>query len=380
MRGCNKKKKEIEGFVIGDSYFDSLVEEDEELKEKLKIIYKFSLKEKLESFKKEVNLQKDTFNIYISGIDSYGDVNSLTRSDVNIIVSVNPKTHQILMINIPRDYYVTLHGTGKKDKLTHAGIYGLDMSVKTLEDLLDIEINYYFKVNYGALEKLVDALGGVDVYSNYNFTTVGTDKSYYFKKGLNRVNGEKALYFVRTRKAFNDGDRIRGENQQAMIQAIIKKACSAEILTRYSNILDSLKGTFTTNFSTDEITDVIKMQLDKMPSWNITSIGLNGFDASEYTYSYPSQKLYVMKPNEETVNNAKETLEKVKKCEILDSSYNYTSSAVNEVNIITPKKEETKETKTETKEEVKTETKEETENDKKIEETTTSKNSDNSNE
>lgn len=352
-------KKEIEGFVIGDSYFDSLVEEDEELKEKLKVIYKFSLKEKLESFKKEVNLQKDTFNIYISGIDSYGDVNSLTRSDVNIIVSVNPKTHQILMINIPRDYYVALHGTGKKDKLTHAGIYGLDMSVKTLEDLLDIEINYYFKVNYGALEKLVDALGGVDVYSKYNFTTVGTDKSYYFKKGLNRVNGEKALYFVRTREAFNDGDRVRGENQQAMIQAIIKKACSKDILFKYSNILDSLKGTFTTNFSTDEITDVINMQLDKMPSWNITSISLNGSDASEYTYSYPNQKLYVMKPNEETVNNAKETLEKVKKGDVLDSSYNYTSSTVNEVNIITPKKEEPKkETKTET--DTKSETSEKT--------------------
>ena len=103
----NLDKKEIEGFVIGDSYFDSLVEEDEELEKSLRIIYKFSLKEKLESFKKEVNLQKDTFNIYISGIDSYGDVNSLTRSDVNIIVSVNPKTHQILMINIPRDYYIT---------------------------------------------------------------------------------------------------------------------------------------------------------------------------------------------------------------------------------------------------------------------------------
>ncbi len=371
----NLDKKEIEGFVIGDSYFDSLVEEDEELKEKLKVIYKFSLKEKLESFKKEVNLQKETFNIYISGIDSYGDVNSLTRSDVNIIVSVNPKTHQILMINIPRDYYVTLHGTGKKDKLTHAGIYGLDMSVKTLEDLLDIEINYYFKVNYGALVKLVDALGGVDVYSKYNFTTVGTDKNYYFKKGLNRVNGEKALYFVRTRKAFNDGDRVRGENQQAMIQAIIKKACSKDILFKYSNILDALRGTFTTNFSTDEITDVINMQLDKMPSWNITSISLNGSDSEEYTYSYPGQKLYVMKPNEEVIKNAKETLVKVKKGDVLDSSYDYTSSTVNEVNEIKPipKKEETKK-------ETKSETGVEAKLDKKSDETTTSENSDSSKE
>ena len=306
----NLDKKEIEGFVIGDSYFDSLVEEDEELKEKLKVIYKFSLKEKLESFKKEVNLQKDTFNIYISGIDSYGDVNSLTRSDVNIIVSVNPKTHQILMINIPRDYYVALHGTGKKDKLTHAGIYGLDMSVKTLEDLLDIEINYYFKVNYGALVKLVDALEGVDVYSKYNFTTAGVP--YKINKGINHLNGKQALDFVRTRKAFKEGDRVRGENQQAMIQAIIKKACSKDILLKYSNILNALKGTFTTNFSTDEITDVINMQLDKMPDWDITSISLDGSDGEEYTYSYPNQKLYVMIPDSKTIENAKENLKKVK--------------------------------------------------------------------
>ena len=266
------------------------------------------------------------------------------------------------MINIPRDYYVALHGTGKKDKLTHAGIYGLDMSVKTLDDLLDIEINYYFKVNYGALVKLVDALGGVDVYSKYNFTS--GEEFYTYKKGFNHVNGRQALEFVRTRYAFLDGDRTRGENQQAMIQAIIKKACSKDILFKYSNILDSLKGTFTTNFSTDEITDVINMQLDKMPSWNITSISLNGSDASEYTYSYPNQKLYVMKPNEETINNAKETLAKVKKGEVLDSSYDYTSSTVNEVNIIQPKKEEPKqETKTETevKSDTKTETSEKTE-------------------
>ena len=303
-------KKEIEGFIIGDSYFDSLKEENEEYENKYKIIYKFSLKEKLESFKKEVNLEKETFNIYISGIDSYEDVNSLTRSDVNIIVSVNPKTYQILMINIPRDYYVTLHGTGKKDKLTHAGLYGLDMSVKTLEDLLDIEINYYFKVNYSALVKLVNALGGVDVYSKYSFTTAGVP--YKINKGINHLNGKQALDFVRTRKAFKEGDRVRGENQQAMIQAIIKKACSKDILLKYSNILNALKGTFTTNFSTDEITDVINMQLDKMPEWDITSISLDGSDGEEYTYSYPNQKLYVMIPENKTIENAKENLKKVK--------------------------------------------------------------------
>ena len=311
--------KKMQGVVIPNSHFDSLTENDEELKNKVKIIYKFALKEKLDSFKKEVNVLKETFNIYISGIDSYGDVNSLTRSDVNILVSVNPKTHQILMINIPRDYYVTLHEIGQKDKLTHAGIYGTEMSVKSIEDLLDIEINYYFKVNYGALVKLVDALGGVDVYSKYKFTS--GEEFYTYQKGFNHVNGRQALEFVRTRYAFVDGDRVRGENQQAMIQAIIKKACSKDILTKYSNILESLKGTFTTNISTDKITDLIKMQLDMMPSWNITSISLNGSDGSEYTYSYPHQKLYVMIPDEKTVVDAKNTLQDVKDGKILDSSY-----------------------------------------------------------
>lgn len=342
--------EKIQGVVIPDSHFDSLTESDEELESKVKIIYKFALKEKLESFKKDVNILKETFNIYISGIDSYGDVNSLTRSDVNILVSINPKTHQILMINIPRDYYVTLHEIGQKDKLTHAGIYGTEMSVKSIEDLLDIEINYYFKVNYGALVKLVDALGGVDVYSKYSFTSVGTDKNYYYKKGLNHVNGEKALYFVRTREAFQDGDRVRGENQQAMIQAIIKKACSAAILTKYSDILESLKGTFATNISTDKITDLIKMQLDKMPSWNITSMSLNGSDGSEYTYSYPYQKLYVMIPKEETILNVKDALKSVKNGKLLDNSYLDVDEAtnVNEVNeIISEKpKEESKQEET----------------------------------
>ncbi len=308
--------EKIQGVVIPDSHFDSLTESDEELESKVKIIYKFALKEKLESFKKDVNVLKETFNIYISGIDSYGDVNSLTRSDVNILVSINPKTHQILMINIPRDYYVTLHEIGQKDKLTHAGIYGTEMSVKSIEDLLDIEINYYFKVNYGALVKLVDALGGVDVYSKYKFTS--GEEFYTYQKGFNHVNGRQALEFVRTRYAFVDGDRVRGENQQAMIQAIIKKACSGAILTKYSDILESLKGTFATNISTDKITDLIKMQLDKMPSWNITSMSLNGSDGSEYTYSYPHQKLYVMIPDEKTVVEAKNTLQDVKDGKILD--------------------------------------------------------------
>jgi len=305
--------KEIDAILLGDSYYHMLSEENETFKSLYKEVYSFSLTEKVEEIKKEADVTSDTFNIYISGIDSYGSVLSLTRSDVNILVSVNPKTNQILLVNIPRDYYVEFPGTNQKDKLTHAGIYGLDMSVKAIENLLDIEVNYYLKVNYAALVNLVDALGGVDVYSKYSFTSVGTDKDYYYKKGYNYVNGEKALYFVRTRKAFEDGDRARGENQQAMIQAIIKKAMSPAILTKYTDILNSLKGSFTTNMSTDKITDIIKMQLEDMKGFEMTSIGLSAKDGNEYTYTYPYQKLYVMIPDIETIENAKDSLEKINK-------------------------------------------------------------------
>lgn len=296
---------ELNSILIIQSYYDMLVESDEQIKDNTKIIYKFSIKEKVNEITKDVDVTKDVFNVYVSGIDSYGNVTDKTRSDVNIILSINPKTNKILMINIPRDYYVELDGTGQKDKLTHAGIYGVEMSTKTIENLLGIEINYYVKVNYNALINLVDALGGVDVYSKNDFTS---GLNYHFNVGYNHVNGDQALEFVRTRKAFLDGDRVRGENQQAMIQAVIKKACSASILIKYDDILKSLEDSFSTNISTDKIMSLINMQLDSMPSWNIESISLNGSDSYGFTYTYPTQELYVMIPNEETIDEAKNAL------------------------------------------------------------------------
>lgn len=305
-------EKNIQGLLITEFYYEMMAEEDETVGSKTQIIYKFSLSEKIEKVIKEADVTNETFILYISGIDSYGNVNSLTRSDVNIIASINPNTNEVLLINIPRDYYVTLHGKGKKDKLTHAGIHGIDMSIHTIEDLLDIEINYYLRVNYSALQKLVDALGGVDVYSNYSFNTVGTGYNYSFKKGYNHVNGMQALQFSRTRKAFKYGDRVRGENQQAIIEAIIKKSCSKAILTKYTDILDALNGSFATNMETNDITKLINMQLDKMPSWDIKSISLSGSDAYDYTYSSPSALRYVMVPDEKTVENAKNALKEMK--------------------------------------------------------------------
>lgn len=298
--------KKITSMLIEESFYKIFSENDElggnNPLSNTKILYQFAIREKIKDLEKDVDVTKDTFNVYISGIDTYGDVTDKTRSDVNIVMNVNPKTHKILMINIPRDYYVELDGVNKKDKLTHAGIYGVEMSMKTLEKLLDIEINYYVKVNYNALIKLVDALDGVEVYSKYNFSSY--EYHFRFKEGYNHVNGKQALDFVRTRKAFLEGDRQRGENQQAMISAIIKKASSSAILVKYDDILKSVEGNFATNITTDKIMSLVKMQLDSMPNWEIESISLNGQDSYAYTYTYPSQELYVMIPDQDTILSA----------------------------------------------------------------------------
>ncbi len=313
------KVKEVGALLSTDSYYDSLCEEIENFETDYKIIYYFSIKEKVEDITKDVNVTKETFNIYITGMDTAGDISTISRSDVNIVVSVNPKTNQILMVNIPRDYYVIFHGQTNKDKLTHAGLYGTAMSIKTIEDILNIDINYYYKVNFNSVVNLVDTLGGVDVYSQYTFKTTG--KGYYIRKGYNHVNGEQALAFSRTRKVLKDGDIDRGRNQEALIEAIIKKATTSSILTRYTSILESLKGTFLTNMSSDKITDVIKMQLDKMPKWNVTSMTLVGSGGNDYTSVFPDRKVYVMIPDENSIKASIQALEDVKKGKVLDSSY-----------------------------------------------------------
>ncbi len=302
---------EVDAIIMLKSYYDMFNESEDNIEDKTKILYEFSIKEKISDIGKDSNVLEDTFYIYISGVDTYGSITDRTRSDVNIVMGINPKTYEIKMVSIPRDYYVTLIPFNREDKLTHAGWYGVETSVKTIENLLDIEINYYVKVNFNAVIKLVDALGGVEVYSNYDFYSSGLN--HHFKEGYNKVDGELALDFVRTRKAFLEGDRVRGENQQALIKAIIDKAASPAILTKYDDILKTLDGSFTTNIPTSSITDLLKMQLDKMPSWNLTSFNVNGTDGSSTTtYSAPGQELYVMIPDEESIKEAKEALDSIK--------------------------------------------------------------------
>lgn len=326
--------KNVDSIVIEDSILNLIKEEHSEFQNSTKVIYKFQIKVKNEAEQKDVNVTKEPFAIYISGIDTYGKISSVSRSDVNIVMVVNPASKQILLISIPRDYYVQLHGTtGTKDKLTHAGIYGIDMSIKTIEDLLETDINYYLKVNFTSVEDIVDAIGGVEVYSEYTFTSYS---NYSFKKGYNKVDGKKALDFARTRKAFASGDRQRGKNQEALLEAIINKATSKSIITKYNSLLNSIDGKYETNMSSKKITSLIKMQLSDMATWNITSISLEGYDSKNYTYTY-NQLLYVMEPYVESVDLARDLVDKTISGEKLEKTYtiNYNNVTINKNNIQT---------------------------------------------
>ncbi len=301
-------KGNVDSMLVEESILAILSEENEEFAQSYQVVYDFAIDVETEDVLKEVDITKDSFNIYISGIDTYGSVSSVSRSDVNMVVSVNPKKNKIEIISIPRDYYVLLGGINEKDKLTHAGIYGVDVSVKTLEELLDIKINYYVKVNFSSLTKIVDALDGVNVYSEYDF--VSRD-GYSYKKGLNYVNGEEALSFVRERKAFTLGDRVRGENQIRMIEALINKALSPKIIIKYNSLLKALESSFVTNMKMDNLTDFIKKQIKDNKSWDIDSYSLDGTDGYQYTYSYKGAKSYVMIPDQETIINAKNKIKEV---------------------------------------------------------------------
>ena len=291
--------------ILEDAQLSIVEEENPEIFTDLRIIYSVEVEIEIAKIGEAVDVTKDSFNLLISGIDTYGSITKVSRSDVNILVTVNPSTHNILLTSIPRDYYVLIPEFNEYDKLTHAGIYGVETSVSTIENLLDTTINYYIKVNFTSVIDIVDAIGGITVDSKYDFTT---QDGYHFTKGSNKLDGEEALSFARERKSFADGDRVRGENQELILTAIINKAMSASIIMDYGNLLNALNDKFVTNITDEEITDFIKKQISEMPSWTIDSISLDGTDAYDYTYSYQKQKLYVMKPYQESIINAQERI------------------------------------------------------------------------
>lgn len=271
--------KSVDAIIFNESYRSTIEEEYLDFSKETKVLEskKFTSTIVLDTSDKEI--AKESFVMFLSGNDTKGNLSASSRSDVNMIAAINPGTKTILLVTIPRDSYVTLYSASNNpspgyDKLTHAGNGGVASSINTVSHMFDLDIDYYVRLNFTGIINLVDALGGITVYSDYTFTTYDTTHS--FVQGENKMNGVDAMYFARERYAFPNGDFQRNKNQVKVIEAIIAKACSATILTNYSAIMNSLTGVVETNVPEDQISKLVKMQLNEMSGWNIISYGLTG--------------------------------------------------------------------------------------------------------
>ena len=242
--------------IVADNAYMALLEANHEgIDENLKSLYKVEIQEKLNSVTQETNVTKNPF---------------ISRADVNLAVCVSPIQKQILIVSIPRDTQITLHKNGKMDKLTHSAMYGINETISTIEDFLDLKVNYHAKTNFSGITNIIDALGGVTIDSPYEFTTL--HGHYHINKGINQMDGDKALCFVRERYALPSGDFDRGRNQQRLLKAMINKAVSPKIITNYSNILQAVEGCFETNMSSEDIKSLVQTQLDDMSKWTMFNL------------------------------------------------------------------------------------------------------------
>jgi LCP family protein required for cell wall assembly len=305
--------------IIYNSAFDATIKESfADYEGKVRVLESIALTEKTVTEpigKTNSQIVKEPFNIFISGIDVFGSISQTSRSDVNIIATINPETKQILLTTTPRDYYVKLPGVSgtKFDKLTHAGIYGIQTSMDTLAAIYDVEIENYVRVNFTSFIDIIDALGGVSVYSAQKFSAFGQD----YVKGYNEMDGQKALTFARERHSFVDGDFQRGRNQLEVIKAIIKKLSSSALLTNYAGFMDTLSGGIQTDLSSSEIRSLVKMQTSDNATWNIQTISALGTPAMRYCYSYSGSKLSVDLPDEESIEVIKDYMQQVMDGEII---------------------------------------------------------------
>ncbi len=316
---------EVGAIIYNEAFNGNIIEEHPTFSDDIRILDNVKIETKVEVAASEKKVTKEPFTVYITGIDTYGSISTGSRSDVNILATVNPETKQILLTSTPRDYYVEFPGVtnGQLDKLTHAGNYGVDCSMKTLEQLYGISIDYYAKVNFTSVIKIVDLLGGINVYSEYDFTSID---GRHFNQGWNELDGESALAFARERKAFVDGDNQRGKNQQAVIAAMLDKAMSPAILANYAGLLGSLNDNFETNMSMNDITELIKMQLNDGTDWEIISQSVVGSNGEDYCYSLGGSA-YVMIPDQASVDAAAAKIEQVLNGEVIENT-----SAVPEAN------------------------------------------------
>jgi len=289
--------------IVLNSVFENLIEQEyPDHAQKIKKIYTKELTKTVEAPKSS---QNKAFNIYISGIDTYGPISSVSRSDVNIIMTVNQETKKILLTTTPRDAYVPIAdgGNNQNDKLTHAGIYGVDASIHTLENLYGIDLNYYARLNFTSFLKLIDLLGGVDVYNDQEFTSL--HGNYHFPVGNVHLDSEQALGFVRERYSLANGDGDRGRNQQKVISAIVQKLTSAEALKNFDDIMQSLQDSVQTNMPPETMVSLVNAQLVSGGKYTVITRDLKGTGRMDLpSYAMPDSSLYML----EVDPNSLETL------------------------------------------------------------------------
>ncbi len=313
---------EVDAIIYNSAYSNIIQEQYSTFTKDTKVIYKHNIVVEIDSDTTDESVSKP-FAVYLSGIDTDGDITEQGRSDVNIVAVVNPTSHQVLLITTPRDYYVPIPGVsgGQNDKLTHAGIYGVDVSMQTLEALYDTNIEFFGRVNFTSMINVVDALGGLDVESDLEFDTGWeSGAEVHINEGMNHLDGLSALAFCRERQALPDGDNGRGVHQQAVITAIIKKMMSPAMLRGASDIIDSVSDGVDTNFTSSQIQSLIKTQLRTNAKWNIYSVAADGTGGTDICYSSGDEELYVTYPDETSVAEISELIQKVKDGETIEGS------------------------------------------------------------
>ncbi|QTA57487.1 LCP family protein [Streptococcus suis] len=299
---------ESQAMVFNGVFTNILENEDPDFSSKVKKIYSFKVTQTVETATEQVS--GDSFNIYISGIDTYGPISSVSRSDVNIIMTVNRATHKILLTTTPRDSYVAIADGGQNqyDKLTHAGIYGVNASVHTLENLYGIDISNYIRLNFTSFLQLIDLVGGIDVENTQEFTSGG----YNFPVGTVHLDAEQALIFVRERYSLANGDNDRGKNQEKVIAALIKKLSSPDNLANYQAILTGLEGSIQTDLSLETIVGLVNTQLESGTQFTVESQALTGTGRSDLSsYTMPGSQLYMMEINQDSLEQAKAAIQSV---------------------------------------------------------------------
>ncbi|MEE0772706.1 MAG: LCP family protein [Anaerovoracaceae bacterium] len=306
-------KKNDKLIFLSSNNHEIICENIEGFEKDTRIVHTVSVKIGNKDIAKRVGITKQPFNVYISGIDTFGGIDKVSRSDVNMIMTVDPVDKEILLTSIPRDMYVTLHSYGALDKLTHSGIYGIGETVETVEDWLDIDINYYIRVNFTSVEDIVNAIGGIDVFSEYAFETHGRqNRGYSFVAGENHLDGAEALAFARERKSFEEGDQERIKNQQRVLKGILDKITgSTAILTGYTGIMNSVGDEMQTNMSDSDIASLVRMQLEDLGGWDIQMISIKGTGTYSNTYSMGERQLYVVIPDEASLKAAQEAIDEV---------------------------------------------------------------------